>query len=658
MAQTPVSSAMPLRRPLGLSASKEKSARIRLLQLNFMKRLSAQAGTSASPALSTKLPKNASTPDMSPYTLLKKIHNTATEVSPVEVFKPMPEHVKDDVGTYRTSEASSLFELTTPTDENESGRLKQRHHRSMKTPVDMQAFTQRVQQAMDGRDLPALERSAMNSLFELTTPTDENESERLKQRHHRSMKTPVDMQAFTQRVQQAMDGRDLPALERSAMNSLNLNTPLDSEEEGDDATGVRIRRSHTRAPTQRVNKEAFSQHLRQHLREEAEEPRPAHTTDLMPGGVSELSIGEHTSHFSERSSSKRKLRDRSTPGVWKMAAKTLDGHMEVSGRAEDEHSDDMEENGVPAEVTMSGYLSPVIDIHPSPHIGTPKVSAIQSGLQDSDGDVTGAEELEMMSERDEMSEEEKSGLNPMEEAEKLSGELVDPMSIPHLSHTSPVGEDLMGDEEEGESKPESDGDQAGPAGDALDRGLSHNLATSPYEEEEEEEDHGSSNDEEGELKLHELKASSKPSPTLNTPAFFARDKLSKGKQKAVLKINKATSKRGKTEKVLKIPMKEIKNICQRFVPCRLNRDALLAIENRLPLLFEQMLDDLDAFASHAGRKTITIADVELLMKRQRYVTDTMPLVALVREYLPMEKRVELLDIVLGKVLPPLPTTDK
>ncbi|CAM9707308.1 unnamed protein product [Lampetra fluviatilis] len=45
MAQTPVSSAMPLRRPLGLSASKEKSARIRLLQLNFMKRLSAQAGT-------------------------------------------------------------------------------------------------------------------------------------------------------------------------------------------------------------------------------------------------------------------------------------------------------------------------------------------------------------------------------------------------------------------------------------------------------------------------------------------------------------------------------------------------------------------------------------------------------------------------------------
>ncbi|CAM9707239.1 unnamed protein product [Lampetra fluviatilis] len=532
---------------------------------------------------------------------------TATEVSPVEVFKPMPEHVKDDVGTYRTSEASSLFELTTPTDENESGRLKQRHHRSMKTPVDMQAFTQRVQQAMDGR----------GSLFELTTPTDENESERLKQRHHRSMKTPVDMQAFTQRVQQAMDGR----------GSLNLNTPLDSEEEGDDATGVRIRRSHTRAPTQRVNKEAFSQHLRQHLREEAEEPRPAHTTDLMPGGVSELSIGEHTSHFSERSSSKRKLRDRSTPGVWKMAAKTLDGHMEVSGRAEDEHSDDMEENGVPAEVTMSGYLSPVIDIHPSPHIGTPKVSAIQSGLQDSDGDVTGAEELEMMSERDEMSEEEKSGLNPMEEAEKLSGELVDPMSIPHLSHTSPVGEDLMGDEEEGESKPESDGDQAGPAGDALDRGLSHNLATSPYEEEEEEEDHGSSNDEEG-------------------------------KQKAVLKINKATSKRGKTEKVLKIPMKEIKNICQRFVPCRLNRDALLAIENRLPLLFEQMLDDLDAFASHAGRKTITIADVELLMKRQRYVTDTMPLVALVREYLPMEKRVELLDIVLGKVLPPLPTTDK
>ncbi|XP_032816400.2 centromere protein T isoform X2 [Petromyzon marinus] len=520
MAQTPVSSAVPLRRPLGLSASKEKSARIRLLQLNFRKRLSAQAATDASPALSIKLPKNASTPDMSPYTLLKKIHSTAVEVSPVEVFKPMPEHVKDDAETCKKSETSSMFEFT---------------------------------------------------------PTDESESETLQQRHHRPMMTPVDMQTFTKRFQQAMDGRDLPALERSAMSSLSLNTSLDSEEEDDDAMGVKIRRSLTRAPTQMANKEAFLQRLQQHLREEAEEPRPAHTTDLMAGGVSELSIGEHTSHFSESSSSKRTLRDRSTPGVRNMAAKTLDGHMEVSGRAEDKHSDDMEENGVPAEVTMSGYLSPVIDIHPSPHIGTPILSAIQSGLQDSDGDGTGAEELKTTRESDEMSEE-ISGLNPREEAEMSSAELVYPMSFPHLGHTSPVGEELMGDEEGGESKPESDGDQAGPAGDALDFGRSHNLATSPYEEEEEE-DYGSSNDE-GELKLHEVKAFNKPSPTLNTPAFFTRDKLSKGKQKGPLKINKATSKRGKTEKMLKIPMKEIKNICQRFVPCRLNRDALLAIEKR------------------------------------------------------------------------------
>ena len=36
-------------------------------------------------------------------------------------------------------------------------------------------------------------------------------------------------------------------------------------------------------------------------------------------------------------------------------------------------------------------------------------------------------------------------------------------------------------------------------------------------------------------------------------------------------------------------------------------------------MFKQMVDDLSAYASHDGRKTITETDVKLLMKRCVYV---------------------------------------
>ncbi|XP_078005544.1 centromere protein T isoform X2 [Phascolarctos cinereus] len=54
--------------------------------------------------------------------------------------------------------------------------------------------------------------------------------------------------------------------------------------------------------------------------------------------------------------------------------------------------------------------------------------------------------------------------------------------------------------------------------------------------------------------------------------------------------------------------------------------------------FRTLCDDLETFAHHAGRKTVLLADLELLMRRQGLVTDDISLYVLVERYLPLEYR--------------------
>ena len=53
--------------------------------------------------------------------------------------------------------------------------------------------------------------------------------------------------------------------------------------------------------------------------------------------------------------------------------------------------------------------------------------------------------------------------------------------------------------------------------------------------------------------------------------------------------------------------------------------------------------------AHAGRKTIEIEDIVLLMKRQRFISEDRPFEFLVNDYLPLEHAEELLpSAVAGK----------
>lgn len=60
------------------------------------------------------------------------------------------------------------------------------------------------------------------------------------------------------------------------------------------------------------------------------------------------------------------------------------------------------------------------------------------------------------------------------------------------------------------------------------------------------------------------------------------------------------------------------------------------------LYLKQASHDLAVFAGHAGRKTIEVNDVILLLRRQRAVTERKPYEYLVNTHLPLEYTQELL----------------
>uniref|UniRef100_A0A2K6EKV8 Centromere protein T n=1 Tax=Propithecus coquereli TaxID=379532 RepID=A0A2K6EKV8_PROCO len=70
----------------------------------------------------------------------------------------------------------------------------------------------------------------------------------------------------------------------------------------------------------------------------------------------------------------------------------------------------------------------------------------------------------------------------------------------------------------------------------------------------------------------------------------------------------------------------------------MEKAALEIVEKCLDKYFRHLCDDLEAFATHAGRRTVKPEDLELLMRRQGLVTDQVSLHVLVERHLPLEYR--------------------
>ncbi|XP_063190099.1 centromere protein T isoform X4 [Chroicocephalus ridibundus] len=97
----------------------------------------------------------------------------------------------------------------------------------------------------------------------------------------------------------------------------------------------------------------------------------------------------------------------------------------------------------------------------------------------------------------------------------------------------------------------------------------------------------------------------------------------------------------------------IKKIFRHYVKMPVARGAFRIVEKCSVRYFKQLSRDLEAYTHHAGRKTVEMADVEVLMRRQGLVTDKMPLCVLIERYLPLEYRKLLIPIAVSgnKVIP-------
>ncbi|XP_056587339.1 centromere protein T [Triplophysa dalaica] len=185
----------------------------------------------------------------------------------------------------------------------------------------------------------------------------------------------------------------------------------------------------------------------------------------------------------------------------------------------------------------------------------------------------------------------------------------------------------------------------------------HSPAQSEQEEVEEEEE-GDEEDDDDDAHSEEL--------SMKTPAFVKQKRmignasaqatptvlkeLSSGPAPQVVK-RRPRQKREKGSDVL--PKSYVMSVFKHFAKTKVASDIYPAINEILKKYYERLADDLEVYATHAKRKTIEMEDFELLMRRQGFVTDSMPINILIEKYLPLEYRKLLIPVATSgnKVVP-------
>ncbi|KAG7327132.1 hypothetical protein KOW79_008738 [Hemibagrus wyckioides] len=102
-----------------------------------------------------------------------------------------------------------------------------------------------------------------------------------------------------------------------------------------------------------------------------------------------------------------------------------------------------------------------------------------------------------------------------------------------------------------------------------------------------------------------------------------------------------------------LPKSYVMSVFKHFAKSKVASDVYPVISDILQRYFDRLADDLEAYSAHAKRKTIEVEDVELLMRRQGFVTDSMPVNVLIEKFLPLEYRKLLIPVATSgnKVVP-------
>uniref|UniRef100_A0A8W8KC89 CENP-T/Histone H4 histone fold domain-containing protein n=1 Tax=Magallana gigas TaxID=29159 RepID=A0A8W8KC89_MAGGI len=124
-----------------------------------------------------------------------------------------------------------------------------------------------------------------------------------------------------------------------------------------------------------------------------------------------------------------------------------------------------------------------------------------------------------------------------------------------------------------------------------------------------------------------------PQPLVTQPVKDKQTNRSKATKKPRVKVQSLT-----------LPAVTIRQTFNHFCKMRVDKDTLPELVKITDEYFDRVAQDLEAFAHHAGRKTIDERDAELLLKRQKIITNTTSLTHLVEKYLPMELRQEIIPM--------------
>lgn len=117
-----------------------------------------------------------------------------------------------------------------------------------------------------------------------------------------------------------------------------------------------------------------------------------------------------------------------------------------------------------------------------------------------------------------------------------------------------------------------------------------------------------------------------------------------GAKDTSVKIKKKVVRKPRQKSVYSLPVNLVKKQFTHFAGLRVTKEAIEEVMKVSEKYWDNLAQDLEAYAKHAGRKQINMSDFELLFKRQGHVTERQSLKSLIEKYLPMEEREQLIPV--------------
>lgn len=175
-----------------------------------------------------------------------------------------------------------------------------------------------------------------------------------------------------------------------------------------------------------------------------------------------------------------------------------------------------------------------------------------------------------------------------------------------------------------------------------DIGYQNNAAAEESDEEIEEDDDSEEDDGELPAFVREKVFFSQPDPVPSPSVLKMVEPSAQNALEPAPKPKQARKRTSKREGEL--PKSYLMDAFKHFAKTKLSADVYPVLTKIMDKYFQRLAEDLETYAAHAKRKTIEYEDCLLLLKRQGYVNDKVPVEVLIEKYLRMDQRRLLIPI--------------